>query len=66
MRVNFQCDLPDLPQLAIDRIPLETISSHKLLGLQIQDDLLKWIEHVDIITKKAARRLYIIRTSSEA
>jgi hypothetical protein len=53
--------LPDLPQLIIDRIPLKTISSHNLLGLQIQDDL-KWNEHVDIITKKAARRLYIIRT----
>ena len=60
LRVNFQHDLSDLPQLTIDRIPLETISSHKLLGVQIQDDL-KWNEHVDIITKKAARRLYIIR-----
>ena len=40
---------------------LEMISSHKLLGLQIQNDL-KWNEHVDTITKKAARRLYIIRT----
>ena len=53
--------LPDLPQLTIDRITIETISSHKLLGLQIQDDL-KWNEHVDIITKKDARHLYIIRT----
>ena len=52
LRVNFQRDLPDLPQLTIDRIPLKTISSHNLLGLQIQDDL-KWNEHVDIITKKA-------------
>jgi hypothetical protein len=39
MRVNRQRDSPDLPQLTIDIIPLETISSHKLLGLQIQDDL---------------------------
>jgi hypothetical protein len=45
----------------ISLVEIETISSHKLLGLQIQDDL-KWNEHVDIITKKAARRWYIVRT----
>ena len=61
LRVNFQRALPDLAQLTIDGTPLETISSYKLLGLQIQNDL-KWNEHVDIITKKAAKRLYIIRT----
>ena len=33
LRVNFQRDLPELPQLTIDGIPLEMISSHKLLGL---------------------------------
>ena len=31
-----------------------------MLGLQIQDDL-KWNAHVENITKKAAKRLYIIR-----
>ena len=61
LRVNFQRVLPDLAQLTIDGTPLETISSYKLLGLQIQNDL-KWNEHVDIITKKAAKRFYIIRT----
>ena len=61
LRVNFQSDLPELPQLTIDGIPLEMISSDKLLGLQIKNDL-KWNEHVGTMTKKAARRLYIIRT----
>ena len=61
LRVNFQRALPDLAQLTIDGTSLETINSHKLLGLHIQNDL-KWNEHVDIITKKAAKRLYIIRT----
>ena len=32
-----------------------------MLGFDIQNDL-KWNEQVDIITKKAAKRLYIIRT----
>ena len=61
LRVNFQRAQPELPQLTIDGTSLETINSHKLLGLHIQK-YLKWNEHVDIITKKAAKRLYIIRT----
>ena len=61
LKVYFQRNSPDLTQLTIDGTPLETISSHKLLGLRIQNDL-KWNEHVDFITKKAARRLYIIRS----
>ena len=61
LRVNFQRALPDLTQLTVDGTSIETINSHKLLGLHIQNDL-KWNEHVDIITKKAAKRLYIIRT----
>ena len=61
LRVNFQRDLPELPQLTIDGTPLEPISNHKLLGFQIQN-YLRWNEHVNTITKKAARRLYIIRT----
>ena len=36
LRVNFQRDLPELPQLTIDGTPLETVTSHKLLGFQIQ------------------------------
>ena len=56
LRVNFQRVLPDLAQLTIDGTSLETVNSHKLLGLRIQNDL-KWNEHVDIITKKAAKRL---------
>ena len=72
LRVNFQRALPDLAQLTIEGTSLETINSHKLLGLDlhIQNDL-KWNGHVHIITiiiiiiiitKKAAKRLYIIRT----
>ena len=61
LRVNFQRALPDLAQLTIDGTSLETVKSHKLLSLRIQNEL-KWNEHVNIITKKAAKRLRIIRT----
>ena len=37
-RVNFQRYLTDLRQLTIDGTPLETISSHKLLGFQTQNE----------------------------
>ncbi len=63
LRVNFQRNLPSLPelsQLTINGTMIETVTNHKLLGLQIQDDL-KWNAHVENITKKAAKRLYIIR-----
>ena len=63
LRVNFQRNLPSLPelsQLTINGTIIETATNHKLLGLQIQDDL-KWNAHVENITKKAAKRLYIIR-----
>ena len=59
LRVHFQRALPDLAQLTIDGTPLEMISSYKLLGLQIQNDL-KWNEHVDIITKKNACILFVL------
>ena len=59
LRVNFQRDLPELPQLTIDGTTLETVSRHKLLGCHFQDNL-KWNEHVDFITTKAARRLHSI------
>ena len=60
LRVNFQRNLPQLSQLTINGTMIETVTNHKLLGLQIQDDL-KLNAHVENITKKAAKRLYIIR-----
>ena len=44
-----------LTQLTFDGTPLETISSHKLLGFQIRNDLKN--EHVDFTAKNVAGRL---------
>ena len=44
LTVNFQrnfSSLPKLSQLTINGTMIETVTNHKLLGLQIQDDL-KW------------------------
>ena len=39
---------------------IERVSSHKLLGVVIQDDL-KWCNHIEMITKKGSKRLHILR-----
>ena len=60
LRIRFLRDKPNLSQLYIDGAPIDTVDSAKVLGVSLQNDL-KWKSHVDNITKKAAKRLYIIR-----
>lgn len=60
LRKSFLHDKPNLSQLYIDGAPIDTVDSAKVLGVSLQNDL-KWKSHVDNITKKAAKRLYIIR-----
>ena len=60
MRISFQHDNPDLSSLLIGEKMIETVQSHKVLGLTIQSDL-KWYEHIKSIVTKASKRLYIIR-----
>jgi hypothetical protein len=40
--------------------PMETVSSSKLLGVWISNDL-SWNTHVDMVLKKANSRLYALR-----
>ena len=51
---------PQIPPLRIDGQVLETVHSHKGLGLVIQDNL-KWNENAFMIVSKASKRLQIIR-----
>ena len=46
--------------LAIDNVPIESVSSYKLLGVHIDADL-KWNSHIDAICKKASSRLYFLK-----
>ena len=57
--VCFFKETPQLPPLRIDGQVLETVRSHKVLGLVIQDNL-KRNEHIDMIVSKASKRLHII------
>lgn len=61
LRVCFFRDTPVLEPLTINEIPIDVVDCHKILGTVINSSL-KWTDHVNMITKKAAKRLYIIRT----
>ena len=60
LRVCFIKATPQLPPLRIDGQVLETVRSHKVLGLVIQDNL-KWNENTCMIVSMASKRLHIIR-----
>ena len=59
MRISFKHDHLESPPLSIDEQLIETVQSHKVLGLTIQSNL-KWNEHINSVVSKASKRLYII------
>ena len=60
MSVCFLKNKPDLQSITIYGNQIERISSHKFLGVVIQDGL-KWSNHIDMITKRGSKRLHILR-----
>ena len=60
MRLCFQKEPINLPHLEIDGQQLELVTSHKVLGLVIQNNL-KWNNHIEYIVTKASKRLQILR-----
>ncbi|CAB4023173.1 Hypothetical predicted protein [Paramuricea clavata] len=60
MQICFFRNKPELPHLCVEDQILECVSSHKVLGLIIQDDL-KWNQHFSMIVTKASKRLHILR-----
>ena len=57
--ISFSRDSPQLPRLCMDRSPIKTIQSTKLLGLTI-NDMLTWNNHVEDHVKKAPKKLYFL------
>ena len=57
--VCFQKIPPPYSPITIDGMQFQRVSSAKVLGVTISNDL-KWNDHVDTITSKAARRLYLL------
>ena len=48
------------PELEIDGVVLEVVEKMKLLGVMLTSDL-KWRENTEFITKKAYKRLWLIK-----
>ena len=61
----FKRTPPCLSQVSIEGIEFEMISSAKVLGVIISSDL-KWSAHINSITTKAAKRLYLLRQLKRA
>ena len=60
MLMCFLRKRPEIQPLCVNGKVLETVKSHKVLGLIIQDNL-KWNKHTEMSTSKASKRLHIIR-----
>ena len=63
LQICFLKEDPQLLPLIIDGHTLETVQSHKVLGLIIQNNL-KWDEQIFSSVTKASKRLYALRILS--
>ncbi len=59
LRVSFSRTPSVCEDITVNDAAIEQVSSAKLLGVTITNDL-KWHEHVDAITSKGAQRLYFL------
>ena len=57
--------LPCNNAIHVSGIPIESVSSSKLLGLMFSDDI-SWNCHVDYVIRKANSRLYAMRQLKKA
>ena len=61
MIIDFRKDRTVIPAMKINDCVLERVSSYKLLGLWIDDDL-KWKSNTEYVVKMAAKRLHFLKT----
>ena len=59
MLIDFRREKTIIPAIKINDYICTTVSSYKLLGLWVDDDL-KWKTNTEYIVKKAAKRLYFL------
>ena len=65
LRISFSSSLRTVDPITINDKQIEVVSSAKLLGVLISDDL-KWNVHVNHICKKTATRLYFLKQLKRA
>ena len=61
LRTCFKRSPPSYAPVISDSLEFEQVSNAKILGVTIRQDL-KWNDHIDNITAKAAKRLYLLRS----
>ena len=58
LRINFGSkNTTSFDSVVVNGMPIELVTSAKILGLNVSSDL-KWNRHIDSIIKKAKKRLY--------
>ena len=60
MIIDFRKNKTIIPETIIGNQPMPRVKSYKLLRIWLDDDM-KWSTNTDYITKKAAKRLYLLR-----
>ena len=60
LMISFARNEPEFDPIWVNRQTLETVTSVKLLGLNISSDL-KWNVHVSELVRKVSTRLYFLR-----
>ena len=65
LRISFSRSESTVDHITINDKQIEVVSSAKLLGVVVSDNL-KWNAHVDSICKKAATRLYFLKQLKRA
>ena len=58
--IDFAKDKQEFPPLIINSVAVDRVSSARVLGLIVQDNM-NWNEHVNNVVKKAGKRLYMLR-----
>ena len=65
LRISFTKDHPEYAPIVINDKPIEIVTTIKLLGLNISNNL-KWNHHIEEIVKKASTWLYFLRQLKRA
>ena len=66
LRIDFRRkNNSDTVSLEANGNAFEIVKSAKILGITVRSDL-KWIDHVDNITMKASRRIYLLKQLKQA
>ena len=60
MIISFLCVEIDIPRLCMEKVPLELVTSFKVLVVTLNDKF-KWQDNTVAMIKMALKRLHIIR-----